>query len=99
MEEFNALEAEFDAADSELDTTAREKIGEGFWFVARAYGFRGGERGGADRQSGMVGIGGRSAATYAPGWRSRGGSPHPIRCGGCLRRGSRRRRGAWRPGA
>ncbi|BDU06415.1 hypothetical protein FMUBM48_26780 [Nocardia cyriacigeorgica] len=38
-EEFNALEAEFDSAGSELDTVAREEIGEDFWFVACAYGF------------------------------------------------------------
>ncbi|MEU1601674.1 DUF5713 family protein [Streptomyces sp. NPDC005708] len=39
-EEFNDLEAEFDAAGSELDTVAREMIGEDFWFVATAYGYR-----------------------------------------------------------
>jgi hypothetical protein len=38
-EEFNALEADFEAADSELETVARELIGEEFWFVASAYGF------------------------------------------------------------
>ncbi|RII20773.1 hypothetical protein DSC45_02915 [Streptomyces sp. YIM 130001] len=38
-EEFNALEGEFDEAGSELETTAREEIGEGFWLVAQAYGF------------------------------------------------------------
>ncbi|MFF8959556.1 DUF5713 family protein [Streptomyces sp. NPDC014894] len=38
-EEFNALEAEFEAAGSEIETVAREEIGEGFWFVATAYGF------------------------------------------------------------
>ncbi|MFI1018992.1 DUF5713 family protein [Streptomyces sp. NPDC020965] len=38
-EEFNALEAEFDAAGSEIETVAREEIGEDFWFVAQAYGF------------------------------------------------------------
>lgn len=38
-EEFNALEAEFEAADSEIETVAREEIAEGFWFVATAYGF------------------------------------------------------------
>ncbi|GAA3789516.1 DUF5713 family protein [Streptomyces chiangmaiensis] len=39
-EEFNHLEAEFDAAGSELETAARELIGEEFWFVASAYGFQ-----------------------------------------------------------
>ncbi|MEV0646733.1 DUF5713 family protein [Phytomonospora sp. NPDC050363] len=38
-EEFNLLEAEFDAAGSEIETVAREEIGEDFWFVAGAYGF------------------------------------------------------------
>ncbi|WP_369259585.1 DUF5713 family protein [Streptomyces sp. R35] len=38
-EEFNALEAEFEAADSEIETVAREEIAEAFWFVASAYGF------------------------------------------------------------
>ncbi|WNM32025.1 DUF5713 family protein [Streptomyces sp. Li-HN-5-11] len=38
-EEFNALEAEFEAAGSEIETVAREEIGGDFWFVARAYGF------------------------------------------------------------
>ncbi|MFV2179917.1 DUF5713 family protein [Actinomadura sp. LOL_016] len=38
-QEFNALEAEFDAADSEIETVARDLIGEDFWFVAKAYGF------------------------------------------------------------
>ncbi|MFD3655671.1 DUF5713 family protein [Streptomyces sp. NPDC058620] len=38
-EEFNLLEAEFDAAGSEIETVAREEIGEDFWFVASAYGF------------------------------------------------------------
>ncbi|MGH3390702.1 MAG: DUF5713 family protein [Actinomadura sp.] len=38
-EEFNALEAEFDAAGSEIETVAREVIAEDFWFVALAYGF------------------------------------------------------------
>lgn len=38
-EEFNALEAEFEAAGSEIETSAREEIGEGFWAVANAYGF------------------------------------------------------------
>ncbi|WKX17298.1 DUF5713 family protein [Streptomyces sp. HUAS CX7] len=33
-EEFNELEA-----GSEIETTAREEIGEAFWFVAQAYGF------------------------------------------------------------
>lgn len=38
-EEFNALEGEFEAAGSEIETVAREQIGDDFWFVARAYGF------------------------------------------------------------
>ncbi|WP_030761022.1 DUF5713 family protein [Streptomyces griseus] len=38
-EEFNLLEAEFEAAGSEIETVAREEIGEDFWFVATAYGF------------------------------------------------------------
>jgi hypothetical protein len=38
-EEFNTLEAEFGAADSEFDTVAREDIGENFWVIACAYGF------------------------------------------------------------
>lgn len=38
-EEFNALEAEFEAADSEIETVAREEIAGDFWFVASAYGF------------------------------------------------------------
>ncbi|MEV0228153.1 DUF5713 family protein [Nonomuraea sp. NPDC050786] len=38
-EEFNELEAEFEEADSEIETVAREVIAEDFWFVASAYGF------------------------------------------------------------
>ncbi|SCK17174.1 hypothetical protein YUYDRAFT_01623 [Streptomyces sp. ScaeMP-e48] len=38
-EEFNALEADFEAAGSEIETVAREEIGEAFWFIAQAYGF------------------------------------------------------------
>ncbi|WP_327693142.1 DUF5713 family protein [Streptomyces sp. NBC_00459] len=38
-EEFNLLEAEFDAAGSEIETVAREEIAEDFGFVASAYGF------------------------------------------------------------
>ncbi|MFT2016881.1 DUF5713 family protein [Streptomyces sp. 796.1] len=38
-EEFNDLEAEFDEADSEFETTAREEIAGDFWFVAETYGF------------------------------------------------------------
>ncbi|CAM4527700.1 DUF5713 domain-containing protein [Nocardia ninae] len=38
-EEFNALEAEFEAADSGIETTAREEICEEFCFIADAYGF------------------------------------------------------------
>ncbi|GIH94566.1 DUF5713 family protein [Planobispora siamensis] len=38
-EEFNALEEEFEAAGSMIDTIGREIIGDHFWFVALAYGF------------------------------------------------------------
>jgi hypothetical protein len=38
-EEFNALDAEFVAADSEIETVAREVIAADFRFVASAYGF------------------------------------------------------------
>ncbi|MEV7390359.1 MULTISPECIES: DUF5713 family protein [unclassified Streptomyces] len=38
-EEFNALEAEFEAAGSEIETVAREEVGGDFWVIARAYGF------------------------------------------------------------
>ncbi|WP_214321863.1 DUF5713 family protein [Nonomuraea sediminis] len=38
-EEFNDLEAEFDEAGSEIETVAREVIGDDFWFVASTYGF------------------------------------------------------------
>jgi hypothetical protein len=38
-EEFNDLEAAFDEAGSEIETIAREEIGDQFWFIARAYGF------------------------------------------------------------
>ena len=38
-EEFNALQAEFEAAVSDIETVAREEIAEDFWFVASAYGF------------------------------------------------------------
>ncbi|PZG07588.1 DUF5713 family protein [Nonomuraea aridisoli] len=38
-EELNALEEEFDAAGSEIETVARELIGADFAFVAAAYGF------------------------------------------------------------
>lgn len=38
-EEFNALEQEFEAAGSDIETVAREEIAEDFWFVASAYGF------------------------------------------------------------
>jgi hypothetical protein len=40
-EEFNVLQAEFEAAGSEIETVAREEIAEDFWFVASAYGFTG----------------------------------------------------------
>ncbi|GAA1993157.1 DUF5713 family protein [Kitasatospora viridis] len=38
-EEFNLLDAELNAAGSEIETVAREWIGDEFWFVASAYGF------------------------------------------------------------
>ncbi|WP_328497990.1 DUF5713 family protein [Streptomyces sp. NBC_00414] len=38
-DEFNLLEAEFEAAGSEIETVAREEIAEDFWFVSSAYGF------------------------------------------------------------
>ncbi|MFI0418914.1 DUF5713 family protein [Spongiactinospora sp. 9N601] len=38
-EEFNRLEAEFEAEGSEIETVAREEIAEDFWFIASAYGF------------------------------------------------------------
>ncbi|MFI6344390.1 DUF5713 family protein [Streptomyces sp. NPDC050560] len=38
-EEFNALDLEFHAAGSEIETVAREEIAEDFWFLASAYGF------------------------------------------------------------
>ncbi|MCF3961519.1 DUF5713 family protein [Streptomyces fuscigenes] len=38
-EEFNRLEAVFEAAGSEIETVAREEIAGDFWFVASAYGF------------------------------------------------------------
>ncbi|MFA1546831.1 DUF5713 family protein [Actinomadura chokoriensis] len=40
-EEFNDLETEFGEAGSEIETTAREMIGEEFWSVAAFYGFSG----------------------------------------------------------
>ncbi|MFE6222919.1 MULTISPECIES: DUF5713 family protein [unclassified Streptomyces] len=40
-EEFNRLEAEFEAAGSEIETVAREEIGGDFRFVAVAYGYAG----------------------------------------------------------
>ncbi|MFC8448852.1 DUF5713 family protein [Kitasatospora sp. NPDC057223] len=40
-EEFNALQEAFEAADSEIETVAREEIAEDFAFVAAAYGFPG----------------------------------------------------------
>ncbi|MET8616508.1 DUF5713 family protein [Streptomyces albidoflavus] len=40
-EEFNALEAAFEAAGSEIETVAREEIAEEFWVIASAYGFAG----------------------------------------------------------
>ncbi|MFE5812189.1 DUF5713 family protein [Streptomyces sp. NPDC056479] len=38
-DEFNALQDEFWAAGSEIETVAREEMAEDFWFVAEAYGF------------------------------------------------------------
>ncbi|WP_030273369.1 DUF5713 family protein [Streptomyces sp. NRRL B-24484] len=38
-EEFNVLQEAFEAADSEIETVAREEIAEDFAFVAAAYGF------------------------------------------------------------
>ncbi|USY23356.1 DUF5713 family protein [Nocardiopsis exhalans] len=38
-EEFNALEGEFEAAGSEIETVARDDIGGAFWIVATAHGF------------------------------------------------------------
>lgn len=40
-EEFNALEEEFEAAGSEIETMARDDIGGAFWIVAAAHGFDG----------------------------------------------------------
>lgn len=38
-EEFNKLQADFEAAESEIETVARELIAEDFGFIASAYGF------------------------------------------------------------
>ena len=38
-ERFNDLDAEFVAAESEIETVARELIARDFWFIAEAYGF------------------------------------------------------------
>ena len=38
-EEFNVLQEAFEAADSEIETVAREEIAEDFAFIAAAYGF------------------------------------------------------------
>lgn len=38
-EQFNALQAEFEAAGSEIETVAREVIAGDFQFIALAYGF------------------------------------------------------------
>src|SRR5512139_2132632 len=38
-EEFNDLQEDFDEADSEIETVARELIAKDFAFVASAYGF------------------------------------------------------------
>ena len=38
-EEFNDLQDAFDEAGSEIETVARDSIGESFYLIARAYGF------------------------------------------------------------
>ncbi|MFJ8091166.1 DUF5713 family protein [Streptomyces griseofuscus] len=38
-EEFNALEDQFEAAGSEIETVARDEVGGEFRYIARAYGF------------------------------------------------------------
>ncbi|MFE0514518.1 DUF5713 family protein [Streptomyces sp. NPDC058964] len=38
-EEFNDLQAEFEAADSDIETVAREEMAGDFRFLAHAYGF------------------------------------------------------------
>jgi Family of unknown function (DUF5713) len=38
-EEFNALQADFEAAGSEIETVARDEIATDFGFIAVAYGF------------------------------------------------------------
>jgi hypothetical protein len=38
-EQFNALQADFEAAESEIETVAREVIAGDFQFIALAYGF------------------------------------------------------------
>ena len=38
-EEFNDLQEDFDAHDSEIETVARDCIGTDFLFIANAYGF------------------------------------------------------------
>lgn len=38
-EEFNTLQEEFWAADSEIETVARDEIAMDFWFIAETYGF------------------------------------------------------------
>ncbi|MQS16921.1 hypothetical protein F7Q99_33220 [Streptomyces kaniharaensis] len=40
-EEFNVLQEAFEAADSEIETVAREEIAEDFAFIAEAYDFPG----------------------------------------------------------
>ncbi|MEU9332773.1 DUF5713 family protein [Streptomyces sp. NPDC048290] len=40
-EEFNALQEEFWAAGSEIETMARDEIAKDFWFIAQTYGFEG----------------------------------------------------------
>lgn len=38
-EEFNDLQDAFEEAGSEIETVARDAIGESFYLIARAYGF------------------------------------------------------------
>ncbi|AWC93624.1 TPA: hypothetical protein RG728_001592 [Morganella morganii subsp. morganii] len=38
-EQFNDLQDAFDEAGSEIETVARDSIGESFYLIARAYGF------------------------------------------------------------
>lgn len=40
-EQINGLQERFEDAGSEIETMARESIGEDFWVIAQAYGFDG----------------------------------------------------------